>query len=136
MILCHAFSLTLTTLAFDQSSSRWFEAGSCKPASSGLPSSPVQPCDALSNANRYYFYPLNPFKMLKRLFCLSTLVVLLALSSLALSQAIFTGKVVGVREGDTIKVMRADRPVKVRIHRICFHEKALSIDIPIPPTLY
>ncbi len=33
------FSLTLTTTALYRSSSRWFEACSCKPASRGLPSS-------------------------------------------------------------------------------------------------
>ncbi len=42
MILSHDFSLTLTTLALDQSSLRWFEACSCKPAPRGLPSSSTQ----------------------------------------------------------------------------------------------
>jgi len=36
---CFAFSVTLTTMAFDHSSLRWFEAYSCKPAPRGLPSS-------------------------------------------------------------------------------------------------
>ena len=36
---CFAFSVTLTTVAFDHSSLRWFEACSCKPAPRGLPSS-------------------------------------------------------------------------------------------------
>ena len=42
MILCHDFSLTLTTLTLNQSSLRWFEACSCKPAQRGLPSSLAQ----------------------------------------------------------------------------------------------
>jgi len=42
MILSHDFSLTLTTLALDQSSLRWFEARSCKPAPRGFPSSLAQ----------------------------------------------------------------------------------------------
>ena len=46
--LCHAFSLMLTTLAFDQSSLRWFGTYSCKSVPRGLPSSPVQPRGALS----------------------------------------------------------------------------------------
>jgi hypothetical protein len=37
-----AFSSTLTTIALYDSSLRWFEACSCKPASRGQPSSPVQ----------------------------------------------------------------------------------------------
>ena len=41
-ILCRDFSQTLTTMAFDHSSFRWFEACSCKPAPRGPPSSFVQ----------------------------------------------------------------------------------------------
>jgi hypothetical protein len=37
-----AFSITLTTLAFDQRSLWLFEACSCKPASEGLPPSQAQ----------------------------------------------------------------------------------------------
>ena len=40
---CLAFSLTLTTMAFDHSSLRWFEASTCMAASKGLPSSFAQP---------------------------------------------------------------------------------------------
>lgn len=47
MVFCHAFSLTLTTLALYQCSSRWFEASSCKTASRDLPSSLAQPRGAL-----------------------------------------------------------------------------------------
>jgi len=36
------FPSTLTTMAFDHSSLRWFEACSCKPAPRGLPSSLAQ----------------------------------------------------------------------------------------------
>ncbi|MBS3976083.1 MAG: hypothetical protein KGZ75_05055 [Syntrophomonadaceae bacterium] len=40
-LILPAFSLTLTTKALYQVSLRWFEACSCKPASGGLPPSPV-----------------------------------------------------------------------------------------------
>ena len=40
--IVYAFSVTLTTLAFDQRSLRWFEASSCKAAPEGLPPSLVQ----------------------------------------------------------------------------------------------
>ena len=39
---CPAFSSTLTTMAFDHSSLRWFEASPCRAASEGLPPSFVQ----------------------------------------------------------------------------------------------
>ena len=39
---CPAFSSTLTTMALDHSSLRWFEASPCRAASKGLPSSFVQ----------------------------------------------------------------------------------------------
>jgi hypothetical protein len=45
---CSAFSLTLTTAAFDRSSLRWFEASACTAASKGPPSSSVQHCLALT----------------------------------------------------------------------------------------
>jgi micrococcal nuclease len=61
--------------------------------------------------------------MLKRLFCLSTLVILLALPSLAPSQAIFTRKVVGVSDGDIIKVMRQGRTIRIHLHGIDCPEK-------------
>lgn len=51
MVFCHAFSLTLTTLALYQCSSRWFEASSCKTASRDLPSSLAQPRGALISGN-------------------------------------------------------------------------------------
>lgn len=40
--IVRAFSATLTTLAFDQRSLRWFETSSCKAVSEGLPPSLVQ----------------------------------------------------------------------------------------------
>jgi hypothetical protein len=40
--LCRDFSSMLTTMAFDHSSLRWFEANSCKSAPRGLPSSLAQ----------------------------------------------------------------------------------------------
>ena len=46
------FSLTLTTMAFDQRSVRCFEACSCKPIPRGLPSSSMQPRGALYPINR------------------------------------------------------------------------------------
>jgi hypothetical protein len=39
---CFAFSVTLTTMAFDHSSLRWFEASTCMAAPRGLPSSSVR----------------------------------------------------------------------------------------------
>ena len=51
-----------------------------------------------------------------RLSALPTLLV--ALASFAIANDTFTGKVVGVSDGDTIKVMRAGRAVKVRFHGI------------------
>ena len=49
---CGTFSLTLTTLAFDQSSLRWFGACPCKPAPRDLPSSLVQLRGALTGGNQ------------------------------------------------------------------------------------
>ena len=51
MVFCHAFSLTLTTMALYHCSLRWFEARSCKPAPRDLPSSLVQPRGALTSWN-------------------------------------------------------------------------------------
>jgi len=48
----------------------------------------------------------------------STLGVLLALLAAPLLAGTFTGKVVGVTDGDTISVMRSGRAVKVRLHGI------------------
>jgi hypothetical protein len=45
---CSAFSLTLTTTAFDRSSLRWFEASACTAAPRGPPSSFVQHSIALT----------------------------------------------------------------------------------------
>jgi endonuclease YncB( thermonuclease family) len=61
-----------------------------------------------------------------------TLLPLLLLSSLASYRnansqtAAFTGKVVGVSDGDTIKVMREGQAVKVRLHGIDCPEKGQS----------
>jgi len=41
-LTCHGLSLTLTTLALNQRSLRWFGAYSCKSAPGGLPLSLVQ----------------------------------------------------------------------------------------------
>jgi endonuclease YncB( thermonuclease family) len=45
------------------------------------------------------------------------------LSLLVLDPQSFTGKVVGVSDGDTIKVMREGRAVKIRLHGIDYPEK-------------
>jgi len=54
------FSSTLTSMAFDHSSLRCFEACSCKPTPRDLPSSPVQPRGTLSPTNRYFWNPKKP----------------------------------------------------------------------------
>jgi hypothetical protein len=41
-VMIHAFSVTITTLALNQRSLRWFEACSCKAASEDLPPSLMQ----------------------------------------------------------------------------------------------
>jgi len=48
------FALTLTTMALNQCSSRWFEACSCKPTSRDLPSSLVQHRGALTTWNHVF----------------------------------------------------------------------------------
>ena len=62
--------------------------------------------------------------MLRKLYYLLTLAILLVTSaSLAQANDTFTGKVVGVSDGDTISVMRKGRAVKVRLHGIDCPEK-------------
>jgi hypothetical protein len=55
------FPKTLTTMALNQRSFWWFEAYSCKPASRGHPSSPLQLRGAQDSRNRnYYRHFLSP----------------------------------------------------------------------------
>jgi len=49
--------------------------------------------------------------------------LLLSIPLFSLAADTFTGKVVGVSDGDTIKVMRQGRAVKVRLHGIDCPEK-------------
>jgi len=52
--------------------------------------------------------------------------LILSIPLLSLSGDIFTGKVVGVSDGDTSKVMRKGKAVKVRLHGIDCPERKQS----------
>jgi endonuclease YncB( thermonuclease family) len=58
-----------------------------------------------------------------RILKLFSVVLFLSLALFSLAADTFTGKVVGVADGDTIKVMREGRAVKVRLHGIDCPEK-------------
>jgi micrococcal nuclease len=59
----------------------------------------------------------------QRIFLPVFVCLLLSIPLFSLAAGTFTGKVVAVSDGDTIKVMRKDRAVKVRLHGIDCPEK-------------
>ncbi|MFX0200085.1 MAG: thermonuclease family protein [Candidatus Hodarchaeota archaeon] len=59
----------------------------------------------------------------RKTFLLLLVFLLLSIPLFPLAADTFTGKVVGVSDGDPIKVMRQDRAVKVRLHGIDCPEK-------------
>lgn len=62
-------------------------------------------------------------RLTQRVSCLFFAFLLLSIPLFSLATDTFTGKVVGVSDGDTISVMRGGRAVKVRLHGIDCPEK-------------